>query len=77
MRDGFEGWPIVRHCPSPGTGSNHQDRRPLRFIRGVIDSSDLPLKVSRNYVARVKEDQEKIYYLLAPTMAAVITSPHL
>jgi len=128
--------------------------RYLRFIRGVIDSADLPLNVSRellqgsrvvdrirssavkrvlqllkdlaeqepdkyatfttefgavlkegivedlgnrdeiarlvrftstegenvslaDYVARMKEGQEKIYYLLAPTLAAARSSPHL
>lgn len=30
-----------------------------------------------DYVARMKEGQEKIYYLLTPTMAAATTSPHL
>jgi molecular chaperone HtpG len=29
------------------------------------------------YVARMKEGQEKIYYLLAPTQAAAASSPHL
>jgi molecular chaperone HtpG len=30
-----------------------------------------------DYVARMKEGQEKIYYLLTPTMTAATTSPHL
>jgi molecular chaperone HtpG len=30
-----------------------------------------------DYVARMKEGQEKIYYLLAPTLAAATSSPHL
>ena len=30
-----------------------------------------------DYVARMKEGQEKIYYLLAPTLAAAASSPHL
>jgi molecular chaperone HtpG len=30
-----------------------------------------------DYVARMKEGQEKIYYLLAPTLAAASASPHL
>jgi molecular chaperone HtpG len=103
----------------------------LRFIRGVIDSSDLPLNVSRellqgsrvvdhirssatkrilkllaelaanveiakllrfsstrssgeaadtslaDYTSRMKEGQDKIYYLLAPSLAAAKSSPHL
>jgi molecular chaperone HtpG len=134
--------------------SGHLMPRYLRFIRGVIDSADLPLNVSRellqgsrvvdrirssavkkvlqllkdlaakepekyatfwtefgavlkegivedfgnrddiarlarftttqgagvalgDYAARMKEGQEKIYYLLAPTPAAAASSPHL
>jgi molecular chaperone HtpG len=30
-----------------------------------------------DYVARMKEGQEKIYYLVAPTLAAATSSPHL
>ena len=30
-----------------------------------------------DYITRLKEGQEKIYYLLAPTLAAAKTSPHL
>jgi molecular chaperone HtpG len=30
-----------------------------------------------NYVARMKEGQDKIYYLVAPTLAAAASSPHL
>ncbi len=30
-----------------------------------------------DYVARMKEGQEKIYYLVAPTLAAAASSPHL
>jgi molecular chaperone HtpG len=38
------------------------------------DQADVALG---DYVARMKEGQEKIYYLLAPTLAAAKTSPHL
>ena len=31
----------------------------------------------RDYVARMKEGQQDIYYLLAPTLAAAAASPHL
>ncbi|HDJ8457991.1 TPA: molecular chaperone HtpG [Escherichia coli] len=70
----------------------------LRFVRGLIDSSDLPLNVSReilqdstvtrnlrnaqtvsleDYVSRMKEGQEKIYYITADSYAAAKSSPHL
>jgi molecular chaperone HtpG len=41
---------------------------------GAEESQDVSLG---DYVARMKEGQEKIYYLLAPTLAAAASSPHL
>src|SRR3989442_578242 len=50
----------------------------LRFVRGVIDSNDLPLNVSRaDYVSRMKEGQDKIYYITADSFGAARSSPHL
>ncbi|HXL17083.1 MAG TPA: molecular chaperone HtpG, partial [Streptosporangiaceae bacterium] len=48
----------------------------LRFTstRSATDDPDVSLG---DYVARMKEGQEKIYYLLAPTPAAAKSSPHL
>jgi molecular chaperone HtpG len=40
----------------------------------TTESENVPLA---DYVARMKEGQEKIYYLLAPTLAAARSSPHL
>jgi molecular chaperone HtpG len=40
----------------------------------TTQGEDVPLA---DYVARMKEGQEKIYYVLAPTLAAARTSPHL
>jgi len=93
--------------------------RYLRFIRGVIDTNDLPLNVSREefgqvikegpgedfankdalaklmrfattetgseeqtvslaeYVERMKDKQDKIYYITAESFAAAKNSPHL
>jgi molecular chaperone HtpG len=42
--------------------------------QSAADEADVALG---DYVARMKEGQEKIYYLLAPTLAAAKTSPHL
>jgi molecular chaperone HtpG len=40
----------------------------------TTQGEDVPLA---DYVARMKEGQDKIYYLLAPTLAAARSSPHL
>src|SRR5262249_39450915 len=48
----------------------------LRFTstESAADQADVSLA---DYVTRMKEGQDKIYYLLAPTPAAAKTSPHL
>jgi molecular chaperone HtpG len=51
--------------------------RLLRFHStrsGTDEAQDVSLS---DYVSRVKEGQEKIYYLVAPTLAAAAASPHL
>ena len=40
----------------------------------TTEGEDVPLA---DYVARMKDGQDKIYYLLAPTLAAARSSPHL
>jgi len=46
----------------------------LRFTSTTSGEADVALG---DYVARMKEGQEKIYYLVAPTLAAASSSPHL
>jgi molecular chaperone HtpG len=48
----------------------------LRFTstKSATDDPDISLG---DYVARMKEGQEQIYYLLAPSLAAAKSSPHL
>jgi molecular chaperone HtpG len=48
----------------------------LRFTSTKSSSEQQDVSLS-DYVARMKEGQEKIYYLLAPTAAAASSSPHL
>jgi molecular chaperone HtpG len=50
--------------------------RLLRFTstRSATEEADVSF---RDYVGRMKENQEHIYYLLAPSLAAAIASPHL
>ncbi|MET7714563.1 molecular chaperone HtpG [Streptomyces sp. NPDC005407] len=48
----------------------------LRFISTRSGTQDADVSLS-DYVARMKEGQDKIYYLLAPSPAAAAASPHL
>jgi molecular chaperone HtpG len=48
----------------------------LRFTSTASGTSEADVSLS-GYVARMKEGQDKIYYLLAPTLAGARTSPHL
>jgi molecular chaperone HtpG len=48
----------------------------LRFTSTKFATDD-PDTALADYVARMKEGQENIYYLLAPSLAAAKSSPHL
>jgi molecular chaperone HtpG len=50
--------------------------RLLRFSSTKSATKDPDVSLS-DYVARMKEGQEKIYYLVAPTLDAASSSPHL
>jgi molecular chaperone HtpG len=47
-----------------------------RLARFTTTQSEADVTLTA-YVARMKEGQEKIYYLVAPTLAAATSSPHL
>ena len=53
-------------------GNRDEIARLARFT--TTQGDDVPLA---DYVARMKDGQDKIYYLLAPTLAAARSSPHL
>ena len=53
-------------------GNRDEIARLVRF--STTQGEDVALA---NYVARMKDGQDKIYYLLAPTLAAARSSPHL
>ena len=57
-------------------GNRDDIARLARFTttQSAADEADAALG---DYAARMKEGQEKVYYLLAPTLAAAKTSPHL
>jgi molecular chaperone HtpG len=50
--------------------------RLLRFTSTASGTSEADVPLS-SYVARMKDGQDKIYYLLAPTLAGARNSPHL
>jgi molecular chaperone HtpG len=57
-------------------GNRDEIARLLRFTstKSATEEADVSF---RDYVGRMKENQEHIYYLLAPSLAAAIASPHL
>jgi molecular chaperone HtpG len=57
--------------------SNRDDIAQLLRFTTTRSATDEPDTSLADYVARMKEGQEKIYYLLAPTLAAAKSSPHL
>ncbi len=57
--------------------TNRNDIAGLLRFTSTKSSTEEPDVSLRDYVTRMKEGQEEIYYLLAPTLAAATTSPHL
>jgi molecular chaperone HtpG len=67
---------VLKEGVAEDFGNRDEIARLLRFssTASAGDEADVTLD---GYVARMKEGQEKIYYLLAPTLAAAASSPHL
>ncbi len=63
-----------------GLGEDHGNRDRLaklsRFASSLKDTEDQEVSLA-DYVSRMKEGQEKIYYVAAETFAAAKNSPHL
>jgi molecular chaperone HtpG len=57
--------------------TNRDDVARLLRFTSTKSGSDEPDVSLSDYVARMKQGQDKIYYLLAPTLAAAKSSPHL
>jgi len=57
--------------------SNRDDIAKLLRFTTTKSATDTPDTSFEDYVSRMKEGQEKIYYLLAPSPAAAKSSPHL
>jgi len=57
-------------------GNRDEIVRLARFTSTKSATTEADVSLN-DYVARMKEGQEKIYYLVAPTLAAATSSPHL
>ncbi len=57
-------------------GNREEIAKLLRFS-STMSPGDDPVTSLADYAGRMKEGQEKIYYLLAPSLAAAKSSPHL
>lgn len=57
--------------------SNRDEIAKLLRFTSTKSATDDPDTSLADYVARMKEGQEQIYYLLAPSLAAAKSSPHL
>lgn len=61
-----------------GVGEDPSNKdRIARLLRFTTTSSDTPTVSLADYVARMKEGQERIWYLTADSLAAAQSSPHL
>jgi molecular chaperone HtpG len=67
---------ILKEGITDDFGNRDEIARLLRFT-STRSGTDEAVVSFRDYVARMKEDQRDIYYLLAPTLAAAAASPHL
>jgi molecular chaperone HtpG len=67
---------ILKEGITDDFGNRDEIARLLRFTSTRSGTGEAVVSF-RDYVARMKEDQRDIYYLLAPTLAAAAASPHL
>jgi molecular chaperone HtpG len=67
---------VLKEGVADDYGNREEIARLLRFrsTKSGTDEADVSLD---DYVGRMKEGQELIYYVLAPSMAAAASSPHL
>jgi molecular chaperone HtpG len=61
----------------PDDYSNRDEIAGLLRFTSTKSATDEPDTSLRDYMARMREGQEDIYYLLAPSLAAAKSSPHL
>jgi molecular chaperone HtpG len=73
-------WTAFGNCFKEGTGEDFENRervqKLLRFASTHADNAEQNVSLAE-YVARMKPEQEKIYYVTADSYAAGKSSPHL
>ncbi|MCB1770349.1 MAG: molecular chaperone HtpG [Candidatus Competibacteraceae bacterium] len=67
---------VLKEGPAEDYSNREQIAKLLRFASTHNDSSDQTVALA-DYVARMKEGQDKIYYISADSFAAAKNSPHL
>ena len=67
---------VLKEGPGEDTANREQIAGLLRFASTQTDSPEQTVSLA-DYVARMKEGQEKIYYVSGDSFAAVKNSPHL
>lgn len=66
----------MKEGPAEDNGNQEAIAKLLRFASTHTDSSEQTVSLA-DYVSRMKEGQEKIYYITADSYAAAKSSPHL
>lgn len=67
---------VLKEGPAEDSANQQAIAKLLRFATTYTDSSEQTVALEE-YVARMKEGQEKIYYITADSYAAAKSSPHL
>ena len=66
----------LKEGPAEDYGNREQIAKLLRFASTHADNADQTVSLS-DYLGRMKEGQDKIYYIVADSFAAAKNSPHL
>jgi molecular chaperone HtpG len=67
---------VLKEGVADDYGNRDEIAKLLRFVSTKSGGGEADISLS-DYVARMREGQEHIYYLLAPSQAAAAASPHL
>jgi molecular chaperone HtpG len=67
---------VLKECPAEDFSNKEKIAGLMRFASSEVDNSEQTVSLA-SYVERMKEGQDKIYYLTADSYAAAKNSPHL
>jgi molecular chaperone HtpG len=67
---------VLKEGPAEDYGNREQIAKLLRFASTHTDSAEQTVSLT-DYIGRMKEGQDKIYYISADSFAAAKNSPHL